>query len=276
MKDPRPLVILAEERRRRRARHAGRQQPAPARSRRSRRARPGFGHRRIQHLGDLAAFTGGTVIAEEAGLSLANVRREHFGTRAAGDRHRRLDDVRRGRRQRRGRARRGCRRSAPSWPAPSHERDVEIMQERIARLASQLAVIKVGAPTDTVLRGAPAAHRGRAGGDAGRRLGGDRPRRRHRAAAQRRGARRPQARGRLRARRRGRPQRARRAAVLDRLQRRLRRPRGRRPGAGDARGPRARRAHRRVRRPVREGRRRPGPVVKRRASSTPRRWRRCC
>ena len=31
-----------------------------------------------------------------------------------------------------------------------HERDVEIMQERIARLASRLAVIKVGAPTDTV------------------------------------------------------------------------------------------------------------------------------
>ena len=28
---------------------------------------PGFGHRRIQHLGDLAAFCGGTVIAEEAG-----------------------------------------------------------------------------------------------------------------------------------------------------------------------------------------------------------------
>src|SRR3954468_21249997 len=41
---------------------------------------PGFGHRRIQHLGDLAAFTGGTVIAEEAGLSLASVRREHFGS----------------------------------------------------------------------------------------------------------------------------------------------------------------------------------------------------
>ena len=31
-----------------------------------------------------------------------------------------------------------------------HDRDVEIMQERIARLASQLAVIKVGAATDTV------------------------------------------------------------------------------------------------------------------------------
>src|ERR1700742_4878032 len=41
---------------------------------------PGFGHRRIQHLGDIAAFCGGTVIAEEAGLSLGNVKREHFGT----------------------------------------------------------------------------------------------------------------------------------------------------------------------------------------------------
>ena len=41
---------------------------------------PGFGHRRIQHLGDLAAFCGGTVIAEEAGLSLSDVAPEHFGT----------------------------------------------------------------------------------------------------------------------------------------------------------------------------------------------------
>src|SRR3954451_18704942 len=41
---------------------------------------PGFGHRRIQHLGDLAAFCGGTVIAEEAGLSLDTVEFSHFGT----------------------------------------------------------------------------------------------------------------------------------------------------------------------------------------------------
>ena len=41
---------------------------------------PGFGHRRIQHLGDLAAFCGGTVIAEEAGLTLTDVTPEHFGT----------------------------------------------------------------------------------------------------------------------------------------------------------------------------------------------------
>src|SRR6185503_11658177 len=40
---------------------------------------PGFGHRRIHHLGDLAAFTGGQVIAEEAGLTLAHVKPESLG-----------------------------------------------------------------------------------------------------------------------------------------------------------------------------------------------------
>jgi chaperonin GroEL len=40
---------------------------------------PGFGHRRIHHLGDLAAFTGGQVIAEEAGLTLQSVRPESLG-----------------------------------------------------------------------------------------------------------------------------------------------------------------------------------------------------
>jgi chaperonin GroEL (HSP60 family) len=34
---------------------------------------PGFGHRRIAHLHDLAAFTGAQVIAEEAGLTLQTV-----------------------------------------------------------------------------------------------------------------------------------------------------------------------------------------------------------
>ena len=34
---------------------------------------PGFGHRRIAHLHDLAAFTGGQVIAKDAGLTLQHV-----------------------------------------------------------------------------------------------------------------------------------------------------------------------------------------------------------
>ena len=80
MKDPRPLVILAEKADGGALGMLVANNAAPARSRRSPCASPGFGHRRIQHLGDLAAFTGGTVIADEAGLSLAGVRREHFGT----------------------------------------------------------------------------------------------------------------------------------------------------------------------------------------------------
>jgi chaperonin GroEL len=41
---------------------------------------PGFGHRRVHHLGDLAASTGGQVIADEAGLTLAHVKAESFGS----------------------------------------------------------------------------------------------------------------------------------------------------------------------------------------------------
>jgi chaperonin GroEL len=148
MKNPRPLVILAEKidggalgmlvaNNQHRTIEA-----VAARA-------PGFGHRRIQHLGDLAAFTGGVVIAEEAGLSLNNVKAEHFGTarrvivtadsttfvEGGGTPEgvaSRLSQIR------------------AELARASQERDVEIMQERLARLASSLAVIKVGAPTDSV------------------------------------------------------------------------------------------------------------------------------
>ena len=148
MKDPRPLLILAED-------VTGgalgmlvannQHQTIQAVAARA----PGFGHRRIQHLGDIAAFTGGVVIAEEAGLSLASVKREHFGTARrvivttdsttlveGGGTHEQVES-------RLAQIRAELARAV-------HERDVEIMQERIARLSSKLAVIKVGAPTDTV------------------------------------------------------------------------------------------------------------------------------
>jgi chaperonin GroEL len=112
---------------------------------------PGFGHRRIQHLGDVAAFTGGEVIADEAGLNLAGVRSEHLGgarrvivtadsttiIEGAGSRETvdaRLAEIR------------------AELARASQERDVEIMQERLARLASRLAVIRVGAATEPALR----------------------------------------------------------------------------------------------------------------------------
>src|ERR1700742_62967 len=140
MKDPRPLLILAED-------VSGgalgmlvannQHKTIEAVAARA----PGFGHRRIQHLGDLAAFTGGVVIAEEAGLSLSGVRREHFGTArrvivtadsttliegggTAEDVKGRLDQIR------------------AELARAVHDRDVEIFQERIARLSASLAVIK--------------------------------------------------------------------------------------------------------------------------------------
>ena len=110
---------------------------------------PGFGHRRVQHLGDLAAFCGGAVIAEEAGLKLEDVRAEHLGTArrvivttdsttfiegggAAEAVAGRLSMIR------------------AELARAVHERDVEILQERLARLATSLAVIRVGAATDVV------------------------------------------------------------------------------------------------------------------------------
>ncbi len=112
---------------------------------------PGFGHRRIQHLGDMAAFCGGTVIAEEAGLSLDMVEFKHFGTAKrvicnaddttfiegggeASDVAGRLSELR------------------AELARAVHDRDVEILQERIARLSANLAVIRVGAPTEPALK----------------------------------------------------------------------------------------------------------------------------
>ncbi len=112
---------------------------------------PGFGHRRIEHLGDLAAFCGGEVLAQEAGLSLDQVRRESFGrarrvvvtadatTFVEGAGSAEAVDKRLGQiRVELGRA--------------THERDVEILQERLAKLALRLAVIRVGGATDVVTR----------------------------------------------------------------------------------------------------------------------------
>jgi chaperonin GroEL len=150
MKSPRPLVILAEKidgaalgMLVHNNKH-GTLQAVAVRA-------PGFGHRRVEHLGDVATFTGGQVIAQEAGRSLASVRPEDLGTArrvvvtadsttivegggSAEAVEARLAQIR----VELGRA--------------SQERDIEILQERLARLAIRLAVIRVGAPAEVVLR----------------------------------------------------------------------------------------------------------------------------
>jgi len=111
---------------------------------------PGFGHRRIAHLQDLAVFTGGHVITDETGLALESVELSWLGTArrvvvgadattfidGAGTREAveaRLAQIR------------GEVERAPQ------ERDREVAQERLATLSSRLAVIRVGAATDVEL-----------------------------------------------------------------------------------------------------------------------------
>ena len=149
MKQPRPLVILAEKvdgaalgMLVHNASH-GTLEAVAVRA-------PGFGHRRIAHLKDLAAFTGGEVITEEAGLTLENVRREYLGsarrvivtehscTFVEGAGTAEAVETRLGQ----------IRNEAERAP---HENDREIARERLAKLASRLAVIHVGAATDVVL-----------------------------------------------------------------------------------------------------------------------------
>ena len=112
---------------------------------------PGFGHRRIAHLHDLAAFTGGQVISDEAGLTLAHVKPETFGTArrvvvtedatvlvegggSAQQVEARLSQIR------------------IELERATQETDIEVLRERLAKLSSKLAVIHVGAATGPELK----------------------------------------------------------------------------------------------------------------------------
>jgi chaperonin GroEL len=113
---------------------------------------PGFGHRRIQHLTDLAAFTGASVACDETGLAIENVERSWFGTarrviisqdnttfvEGGGTEEAletRLHQIRN-----------------EVARADADSTDGEVARERLAKLASRLAVIRVGAATDVELR----------------------------------------------------------------------------------------------------------------------------
>ena len=112
---------------------------------------PGFGHRRIAHLHDLAAFTGGEVISEDAGLSLQNVKPDTFGSarrvvvtddstvlvEGAGTEEQinaRLSQIR------------------IELERATQDTDIEVLRERLAKLSSSLAVIHVGGATEPELK----------------------------------------------------------------------------------------------------------------------------
>ena len=112
---------------------------------------PGFGDRRKQMLQDIAVLTGGQVISEEVGLSLETVSMDMLGTAEkiaidkenttivsgagnSGDVKKRVEQLRK------------------QLTETDSEYDKEKLQERIAKLAGGVAVIKVGAATETELK----------------------------------------------------------------------------------------------------------------------------
>ena len=112
---------------------------------------PGFGDRRKQMLQDIAVLTGGQVISEEVGLSLDSVDTEMLGTADkiaidkenttivsgsgnSADIQKRVEQLRK------------------QLAETDSEYDKEKLQERIAKLAGGVAVIKVGAATETELK----------------------------------------------------------------------------------------------------------------------------
>ncbi|WP_262704321.1 MULTISPECIES: chaperonin GroEL [Streptomyces] len=112
---------------------------------------PGFGHRRIAELEDLAAFAGGRVVTGDAGLSLDAVRLDQLGrcrkitvtesgttlvggAGAQEDVSARIEQVKR------------------ELERAEHEHDQDHLQLRIARLSGSVAVIHVGAATGVELK----------------------------------------------------------------------------------------------------------------------------
>ncbi|MEO8611848.1 MAG: chaperonin GroEL [Chloroflexota bacterium] len=112
---------------------------------------PGFGDRRKAMLGDIAILTGGTVISEETGRKLESVTLQDLGRAAkvvstkentviidgAGDEKAikgRIDEIRN------------------ETEASTSDYDKEKLQERLAKLSGGVAVIRVGAATETELK----------------------------------------------------------------------------------------------------------------------------
>ena len=113
---------------------------------------PGFGDRRKEMLKDIAVLTGGQVIAEELGLKLENVTISDLGRakRVIIDK----DNTTHRRRRRQEGEDQGPHRGDPRARSrtPRSDYDREKLQERLAKLVGGVAVIKVGAATETEMK----------------------------------------------------------------------------------------------------------------------------
>jgi chaperonin GroEL len=112
---------------------------------------PGFGDRRKEMLQDMAILTGGRVIAEELGLKLENVTLKDLGRvkKVVIDK----DDTTliEGAGSKKDIAAR-CNEIRKQIEATTSDYDREKLQERLAKLAGGVAVLKVGAATETEMK----------------------------------------------------------------------------------------------------------------------------
>ncbi|MCP4906064.1 MAG: chaperonin GroEL, partial [bacterium] len=112
---------------------------------------PGFGDRRKAMLQDMAILTGGQVIAEELGLKLENVTLKDLGKakRIVTDKdNTTIIDGAGTRKDIEGR----CNEIRKQVEETSSDYDREKLQERLAKLVGGVAVVKVGAATETEMK----------------------------------------------------------------------------------------------------------------------------
>lgn len=112
---------------------------------------PGFGDRRKEILADIAVLCGTQVVSEELGLKITSAKPEHLGRarkviatkehstiiQGGGDKQKIADRIAQIRQE---------------LAASISEFDKEKLQERLAKLAGGVGVIKVGAPTETEMK----------------------------------------------------------------------------------------------------------------------------
>ncbi|MFN4190301.1 MAG: chaperonin GroEL [Pseudothermotoga sp.] len=112
---------------------------------------PGFGDRRKAMLQDIAILTGGTVISDELGINLEDVTLEDLG-RADLVRVKKDDTIIIGGKGNPEEIKKRIAQIKSQIEQTTSEYEKETLQERMAKLAGGVAVIKVGAATETELK----------------------------------------------------------------------------------------------------------------------------
>ena len=113
---------------------------------------PGFGDRRKDNLGDLAALTGGKVISDELGRKLDASELEDLGRARRVVITKEETTIVEGAGRSRRPSRPASRQIKGAIDAATSDWDREKLQERLGKLAGSVAVIKVGAATEVELK----------------------------------------------------------------------------------------------------------------------------